>query len=106
MFADQVVITEDAKSVIPKGARLLVERAPAEERSGSFVIPDEAKQKTRHGTVIAAGAKVTDPDLQPGARVVFGAFSGNTIRFRIRDSDEIVMLNENDILGVLPKDGR
>ena len=48
-----------ALSIKPIGDRVVVEPAPAEEKTASGIyIPDTAKEKPSQGTIVAIGTKV------------------------------------------------
>jgi chaperonin GroES len=67
--------------VQPLDERVLVEPAEQEEKVGSIIIPDTAKEKPSMGKVIAVG---TDEELQKlikvGDNVIFGKFAGEEIK--------------------------
>ena len=93
----------------PLADRVLVKRTDEEQTSeGGIVLPGSAAEKPSQGEVVAVGpGKTSDKgDVQPisvnvGDLVVFGQYAGsNTVKI---DGDELVILNEQDILGVLEK---
>ena len=93
----------------PLADRVLVKRTDEEQTSeGGIVLPGSAAQKPSQGEVVAVGpGKTSDNgDVQPisiseGDLVVFGQYAGsNTVKI---DGDELVILNEQDILGVIEK---
>ena len=93
----------------PLADRLLVKRTDEEQTSeGGIVLPGSAAEKPSQGEVVAVGpGKTSDNgDVQPisvnvGDLVVFGQYAGsNTVKI---DGDELVILNEQDILGVIEK---
>ena len=82
---------------------------PLEEQEttyGSIIVPDMDKDRNVHGEVVAVGpGKTLDNgeaqavSVNEGDLVVFGQYAGsNTVKI---DGDELVILNEQDILGVL-----
>tara|TARA_B100001105_G_C22254366_1_gene383972 strand:- start:75 stop:368 length:294 start_codon:yes stop_codon:yes gene_type:complete len=94
---------------VPLGDRVLVRRTDEEETSeGGIVLPGSAAEKPSQGEVLAVGpgktldsGKVQALPVNKGDMVVFGQYSGsNTVKV---DGEELVVLNENDILGVLKK---
>lgn len=94
---------------VPLGDRVLVKRTDEEETSeGGIVLPGSAAEKPSQGEVLAVGPGKTldDGKVQPvavkaGDVVVFGQYAGsNTVKV---DGEELVVLNENDILGILGK---
>jgi chaperonin GroES len=93
----------------PLGDRVLVRRTDEEQTSeGGIVLPGSAAEKPSQGEVIAVGPgkSLENGELQAvtvkeGDLVVFGQYAGsNTVKV---DGDELVVLNEQDILGVLDK---
>jgi len=93
----------------PLADRVLVKRTDEEQTSeGGIVLPGSAAEKPSQGEVVAVGpGKILDNgDVQPisvnvGDLVVFGQYAGsNTVKI---DGDELVILNEQDILGVIEK---
>ena len=72
----------------PLHDRVLVERLEAyDEKHGSIIIPDTAKEKPQEGTVIAVGTgKVTDEGrsrplaVKKGDRILFGQYSGSEVK--------------------------
>ena len=93
----------------PLADRVLVKRTDEEQTSeGGIVLPGSAAEKPSQGEVVAVGpGKTSDNvDVQPisvnvGDLVVFGQYAGsNTVKI---DGDELVILNEQDILGVIEK---
>ncbi|MDQ1350376.1 MAG: chaperonin GroES [Acidobacteriota bacterium] len=67
--------------VQPLDERVLVEPLEQEEKVGSIIIPDTAKEKPSMGKVIAVG---TDEELKkilkPGDKVLFGKYAGEEIK--------------------------
>ena len=93
----------------PLGDRVLVKRTDEEQTSeGGIVLPGSAAEKPSQGEVISVGpGKALDSGelqaiaVKEGDMVVFGQYAGsNTVKI---DGDELVVLNEQDILGVLDK---
>ena len=94
---------------VPLSDRVLVRRTDEEETSeGGIVLPGSAAEKPSQGEVLAVGPGKTLEDgnvqaipVKKGDMVVFGQYSGsNTVKV---DGEELVVLNESDILGVLKK---
>ena len=90
----------------PLHDRVLIRRVESEEKTaGGIIIPDTAKEKPMEGEVIAAGpgARGEDGKLQPmnlkaGDRVLFGKWSGTEVKL---DGEELIIMKESDIMGVL-----
>ena len=72
----------------PLHDRILVKRLEeGDEKHGSIIIPDTAKEKPQEGKVIAVGnGKVTDEgkklplDVKAGDRILFGKYSGSEVK--------------------------
>ena len=90
----------------PLHDRILVKRLEEQdEKHGSIIIPDTAKEKPQEGKVIAVGSgKVNDEgkklplDVKAGDRILFGKYSGSEVKI---DGDEYLILREEDVLGIL-----
>jgi len=85
----------------PIGDRVLVEPAPAEEKTvGGIIIPDTAKEKPQRGKVIAIGTGKKDEPItvKVGDTVLYGKYSGTEISL---EGDEYLIMRESDILGSL-----
>jgi chaperonin GroES len=93
----------------PLGDRVLVKRVEEEEKTrGGIIIPDTAKEKPQEGEVIAVGpgardesGKVQPLDVQVGDRILFGKWSGTEVKL---DGQDLLIMKESDILGVLEAD--
>ena len=93
----------------PLADRALVRRTDEEQTTeGGIVLPGSAAEKPSQGEVVAVGTgktldngEVQAVSVSEGDLVVFGQYAGsNTVKI---DGDELVILNEQDILGVLEK---
>ncbi|MGE0612871.1 MAG: co-chaperone GroES [Hyphomicrobiales bacterium] len=90
----------------PLHDRVLVRRTDEDERTaGGIIIPDTAKEKPIQGEVIAVGpgarnekGEVTPLDVKTGDRVLFGKWSGTEVKI---DGEDLVIMKESDILGVI-----
>ena len=90
----------------PLQDRVVVKRKDEETTSaGGIVLPGSATEKPQQGEVVAVGPgkKTNDGDVVPldlkvGDHVVFGQYGGNTVKI---DGDEFLILNENEIFGVV-----
>ena len=65
-------------NIKPLADRVLVLPAPAEEKVGGIIIPDTAKEKPQHGTIVAAGNGTKDEEmiLKEGDEVLYGKYPG------------------------------
>ena len=90
----------------PLKDRVLVEPAPAEEKTAAgIIIPDTAKEKPQKGTVLAVGdGKLLDDgkraafQVKKGDKVLFASYAGTEIKV---DGEEYMLMDESDILAVL-----
>ena len=98
--------TQSKTKLRPLHDRVLIKRLEQQdERHGSIIIPDTAKEKPQEGQVIAVGTgKVTDEGkrlplaVKEGDRILFGKYSGSEVKI---DGAEYLIMKEEDILGVL-----
>jgi len=80
--------------------RVLVEPAPAEQKTASgIIIPDTAKEKPLRGTVIAAGSGKKDEPMsvKVGDSVLYGQYAGTEIKI---DGSTYLIMRESDIYGI------
>ena len=90
----------------PLADRVVVEPAPAEEKSsGGIILPDTAQEKPQEGQIVAVGSgsksedgKVTPLDLKAGDIVLFGKWSGTEVKI---DGEELCIMKESDIMGII-----
>jgi len=85
----------------PLADRVLIEAAPAEEKTASgIIIPDTAKEKPLQGKVIAVGpGKVDEPmTVKAGDSVLYGQYSGQEIKL---DGNTYLIMREADIYGII-----
>ncbi len=90
-----------ALNIKPLADRILVEPAPAEDKTKSgIIIPDTAKEKPQKGKVVAVGpGKKDEPTtLTVGDTVLYGKYSGTEIN--IEGIDYLIM-RESDILAII-----
>ena len=98
---DALQIALMALNLKPIGDRIVVEAAPAEEKTASGIyIPDTAKEKPQRGTVIAAGpGKKDEPvTVKTGDTVLYGKYAGTEINI---DGNDYLIMRESDIFAVL-----
>ena len=92
--------------VRPLHDRLLVRRVEEKETvKGGIIIPDTAKEKPQEGEVVSVGpgnrnekGEQVALDVKAGDRVLFGKWGGTEVKI---DGDDLLILKESDILGVL-----
>ena len=90
----------------PLHDRVLVRRLEGDEKtSGGLIIPDSAKEKPAEGVVIACGegARKDSGELiamavSNGDKILFVKWSGTEVTV---DGEELLIMKESDILGVL-----
>lgn len=93
-------------SIKPLHDRVAIKRLDDERTSaGGIVIPDTAAEKPMRGKVVAIGTgkisadgKVIPLAVKVGDTVVFGKYSGTEIKV---DGQELIVMREDDIMGVL-----
>ena len=90
----------------PLHDRVLVRRVQSDEKTkGGLIIPDTAKEKPSEGEVVAVGegarkdsGELIAPSVKSGDRILFGKWSGTEVKV---DGEELLIMKESDILGVL-----
>jgi len=90
----------------PLHDRVVLRRIEEDERTkGGIIIPDTAKEKPQQGEVVAVGTGARDEkgmvqplDVKAGDRVLFGKWSGTEVTI---DGEELLVMKESDIMGVL-----
>ncbi|WP_072376321.1 co-chaperone GroES [Hyphomicrobium sp. NDB2Meth4] len=90
----------------PLHDRVVVKRLEEDGKSaGGIIIPDTAKEKPMRGEVVAVGPGVRDesgrlnaPDVKAGDTVLFGKWTGTEVKI---DGDDLLIMKESDILGVI-----
>ena len=95
-----------ALKIRPLHDRVIVKRLEEERKTASgIVIPDTAAEKPDQGEIMAVGkgkilddGKVRALDVKVGDRVLFGKYSGQTVKV---EGDELLVMREEDIMGVV-----
>ena len=90
----------------PLHDRVIVRRLEEERKTASgIVIPDSATEKPDQGEILAVGkGKVSDDgslralEVKVGDKVLFGKYSGQTVKI---DGEELLVMREEDIMGVI-----
>src|SRR2546428_8913568 len=90
----------------PLHDRVLIKRLEEQdEKHGSIIIPDSAKEKPQEGKVMAVGTgrgteegKTLALAVKAGDRLLFGKYSGSEVKI---DGEELLIMKEEDILGIL-----
>jgi chaperonin GroES len=86
--------------------RVIVKRLEGEQvTKGGIIIPESAKEKPLEGLVEAVGPGKRDEngkqvalDVKAGDKVLFGKYAGTEVKI---NDEEMVILREDDILGVI-----
>ncbi|MFH1836508.1 MAG: co-chaperone GroES [Candidatus Omnitrophota bacterium] len=94
--------------VKPLYDRILVEVLEAEEKTkGGILLPDNAKEKPQQAKVVAVGkgrvsdeGKLIELEVKTGDVILFGKYSGTELKI---DGKELMMLKEEDVLGIVSK---
>jgi chaperonin GroES len=94
----------------PLHDRVVLRRVEQDQKTaGGIIIPDTVQEKPMEGEILAVGpgARSEDGaihalDVKVGDRVLFGKWSGTEIKL---DGEELIVMKESDIMGVLVKTG-
>ena len=92
----------------PLHDRVVVMRVDVDTKTmGGIIIPETAQEKPMQGKIIAVGpgardesGKLVPLDVKKGDTVLFGKWSGTEVKI---DGDELLIMKESDIMGVLDK---
>ena len=90
----------------PLHDRVVVKRLDEEHKSaGGIVIPENAAEKPDQGEITAVGngkiledGKIRPLDVKVGDRVLFGKYSGTTVKI---EGTEYLVMREDDIMGII-----
>jgi len=90
----------------PLHDRVLLRRVELDTKTaGGIIIPDAAQEKPMEGEIVAVGSghrdetgKVVQLDVKTGDRVIFSKWSGTEITL---DGEELLVMKESDIIGVM-----
>ena len=93
-------------ALTPLHDRVLVRRVEGDEKTaGGLIIPDTAKEKPAEGEVIACGegarkdsGELIEMAVKNGDKILFGKWSGTEVTV---DGEELLMMKESDILGII-----
>jgi chaperonin GroES len=92
----------------PLHDRVIVKRLDQETKTASgLIIPETAAEKPDQGEVLAIGkgkiledGKVRPLDVKVGDRVLFGKYSGQTVKVK---NEELLVMREEDIMAIVEK---
>ena len=90
----------------PLQDRIIVQRvSAAEQKAGSIIIPDSAKEKPQQAKVVAAGngkrqenGEVIALDVKAGDTILVGKYAGHEVSI---DGEDYVILREDEVLAVI-----
>ena len=90
----------------PLGDRVVVRRVQEDQKTpGGIIIPDTVQEKPQEGEVISVGPGALDdngkrvtPEVKVGDFVLFGKWSGTEVKI---DGEELLIMKESDIMGVV-----
>ncbi|NJC04313.1 chaperonin GroES [Sphingomonas kaistensis] len=90
----------------PLHDRVLVRRVEAEAKTaGGIIIPETAQEKPQQGEVVSVGTGarndqgvVTPLEVKAGDRILFGKWSGTEVKV---DGEDLIIMKESDILGIV-----
>lgn len=93
-------------NIQPLGDRIVVKVLDQVEKTKSGIyVPDTAKDKPQEATVLAVGPGARNDkgeripmDVKVGDRVVFSKYGGSEIKI---EGEEVLILSERDILGIV-----
>jgi chaperonin GroES len=108
MSAQTATKGEASVKIRPLHDRVIVRRLEEERKTaGGIVIPDTAKEKPIQGEIVAVGTgkiledgKVRPLDVKVGDKILFGKYSGTEVKI---GSEELLVMREEDIMGVVEK---
>ncbi len=82
--------------VLPLDDRVLVEPIEEDEKVGSIIIPETAKEKPIMGTVVAVGTDEEVKELiKVGDKVIFGKYAGEEIKI---EGKKQLLISRADLL--------
>ena len=93
--------------VRPLGEKILVKRAEAQDKTDAGIyLPESAKDQPKEGKVIALGNGILNKEtgtympftVKKGDRIIFSSYSGTEVKI---GDDEMLILSEDDVLGVI-----
>ena len=90
----------------PLHDRVVIRRVEEETKTaGGILLPGSAAEKPSQGEVVAVGngiikdnGDVRPLDVKVGDKVLFGQYSGSTVKV---DGEELLIMKESEILAVL-----
>jgi chaperonin GroES len=102
-------VTGMSIKIRPLGDHVIVEPIEEEDMTfagGKLILPDTAKEKPQQGKVLAVGPAIETEDedgnvisMQEGDLVIYAKYGGTT--FKTREGLKLLILKEDDVLGVI-----
>ncbi len=93
--------------VRPLGDKILVKRAEAQDVTDAGIfLPESAKDTPKEGKIVALGNGILNKEtgeympftVKKGDQVIFSSYAGTEVKI---GDDEMLILTEDDILGVI-----
>lgn len=93
-------------NIRPLHDRIVVRRVEEEQKTaGGILLPGSAQEKPSQGKILAVGngqisenGEVRALDVKVGDTILFGQYAGQTVKV---DGEELLIMKESDVLGVL-----
>lgn len=90
----------------PLADRVVIKpREEGEEKVGSIIIPDTAKEKPAEGTIVAVGpgkksdaGTVVPLTVKVGDMVLYGKYAGTEVTV---DNQDLMIMRESDVLAII-----
>ena len=91
-------------TVKPLGDRILVKRLEEDDKIGSIIVPDSAKEKSQKAEVIAVGerkktdeGKLISLEVRKGDKILIGKYAGTDIKI---DGEDYIIMKQEDVMGI------
>jgi chaperonin GroES len=106
-MARSATLSPSKINVRPLGAKVIVKRDEAEEKTESgLYLPEKAKDKPKSGSVLSVGPGSLNEEtgeriplaVKKGDKVLFTSYAGTEIKLNDQD---LLILDEDDILAVI-----
>lgn len=98
-------VKEKVMNIAPLENRVVVQPLEEAENKSGIFIPDDAKEKSMEGIIIAAGPGLItsegiriNPTLTKGTKVLYSKFAGTEITYQ---DEEYLIMRESDVLAIL-----
>lgn len=78
--------------------KVLVKPSEAEDKTASgIIIPDTAREKPQHGSVVMVGTDKKDElmEVKVGDKVLYGKFAGQELTI---DEEDYLLISQSDVL--------